>query len=87
MPFNAFSTFDYIKVSGHFFPRQRAWCRYLRTWVKVRQGRVVRSQTDYILGSDRWIFQNMAVRDQRYNYDYFMVVGSLHRASLREHYF
>ena len=35
----------------------------------ARQGREVRSQMDYILGSDHWIFQNVAVRDPEHNSD------------------
>ena len=70
----------------NFFPRRRAWCRDRRTWATKRQGRVVRSQTGYIIGSDRWIFQNVAVWDPRHNFYYFVVVGSLHGASPREHY-
>ena len=38
---------------------------------------------DYILGSDRRIFQNVAVRDSRHNSDNFIVVGCLHGSSLR----
>ena len=51
-----------------------------------RKGRVVKSRTDYILGSDRRIFYNMAVWDPMHNSNHFMVVGSLCGASLREHY-
>ena len=39
-------------ISGHFLPRRQAWCKYCRTREMVIQGRLVRSQTDYILGSD-----------------------------------
>ena len=46
----------------HFFPRQRSCNRDHKTWAKVRQGREVRSWTDYIMGSDRRIFQNVDVR-------------------------
>ena len=57
---------------GHLFLQQREWCRYWRTWLAVRQGRVVRSWTDYILGSERRIFQNVTVQDPRHKN--FMVV-------------
>ena len=46
---------------------------------------VVRSQTDYTLGSKDQIFQNVAVRYPRHNSDHFVVVGGLRGASLREH--
>ena len=45
----------------------------------------MRYRTDYILGSYRRIFQNMAVRYLRHNSDHLMVVGSVHVTSLREH--
>ena len=51
----------------------------------VRRGRVVRFQTDYILGSDCQIFHNVAVRGPMHNYDHFLVVGCLCGSSLREH--
>ena len=51
----------------------------------VRQGRLVRSRTDYILGSDQQSFQNMAVRDPRHNYYHLMVLGCLCGASSMEH--
>ena len=50
----------------------------------VRQGREVKSQMEYIMGSDRRIFQNMAVRDLQHNSDHYMVLGCLHGGSLRE---
>ena len=48
-------------VGHYFFPRRQVWCRYRGTWSMRRQGRVVRSRTDYILGSDCRIFQNLDV--------------------------
>ena len=51
----------------------------------VGQGRVVWSCTDYIMGSDRWIFQNMSVQDPRHNSNHIMVLGCLCGASLRQH--
>ena len=50
-----------------------------------RKGRVVRSRTDYIMGSDRQILQNVAVWDPRHNSDHSMVMGSLRGYLLREH--
>ena len=72
-------------IAGQYLPIRRAWCRDRRTWAAVRQGRVVRSLTDYILGSERQIFQNMAVWDPRHNSDHFMVVGCLRGAFPMEH--
>ena len=45
----------------------------------------VRSRTDYILGTDRRIFRNVAVRDPRQNSDQYLVLGCLLSAPLREH--
>ena len=64
-------------LAEHLFLRRRAWCRDCRTWSTRRQGRVVRSWMDYILGSDRRILQNVAVQELRHNSNHFMVVGSL----------
>ena len=49
----------------------------------VRQVRVVMYWTDYIMGSDFRIFQNVAIQDLRHNSDYFMVMGFLCGASTR----
>ena len=51
----------------------------------VMQGRVVRSWTDYILGSDCWIFENVAAREPRHNSQHLMVIGCLRSALPREH--
>ena len=51
----------------------------------AREGKVVRSRTDYLLGTDRSLFRNLSIRDPRHNTDHFMVVGCLRSASEREH--
>ena len=51
----------------------------------VRKGWVVRSRTDYLLGTDRSLFRNVSVRDPRHNTDHFMVVVCLRSAPEREH--
>ena len=61
-------------MTAHFLPRKRLWKRERRTWSMVREGRVIRSRTDYLLGTERSLFRNMAVRDPRKNSDYYMVV-------------
>ena len=71
--------------AGHLFPRLLVWYWDWKTWATRRRGRVVRSWTGYILGSDRRVFHNVAVRDPRHNSNHFMVVVSLHGASLRKH--
>ena len=47
-----------------------------------RKGQVVRSRTDYILGTDSLLFRNVAVRDPRHNSDHYMVLGCLSSAPL-----
>ena len=69
----------------HFLPRERRWCRDRRTWGMLRNGREVRSRTDYIMGTDRCLFRNVAVRDPRHNSDHYMVMGCLPSAPLMEH--
>ena len=51
----------------------------------MREGKVVRSRMDYLLGTDRSLFRNVSVRDPRHNTDHFMVVGCLRSAPEREH--
>ena len=72
-------------MSAHFLPRCHSWCRYRKKWSMFREGREVRSRTDYILGMDRCLFGNVSVRDPRHNSDHYMVMGCLHSAPLREH--
>ena len=48
-------------------------------------GKAVRSRTDYILGTDRSLFRNVAVRDPRYNSYHYMVMGLLRGGTGREH--
>ena len=50
----------------------------------VREGKVVRYRTDYILGTDRRLFWNVFVWDPRHNTDHYMVLGCLHSAPKRE---
>ena len=49
----------------------------------IREGGEVRSQTDYILGTDCCLFENFSVRDPRHESDHYMVLGCLHSASLK----
>ena len=49
-------------TAKNFLPRESRWCWDWRTWGVLRKGREVRSRTDYILGTDRRIFRNAAVR-------------------------
>ena len=51
----------------------------------VRKGRLVRSWTNYILGSDHRILQNVSIWYPRHKSDTLMVIGCLYKSSLREH--
>ena len=70
-------------MSAHFLPQRLSCCRYGRTWSMIREGREVRSWTEYILGTDRRLFVNVSVRDPRHNSDHYIVLGCLHSASLK----
>ena len=48
----------------------------------VQAGREVRSQTDYILGTDFCLFRNVTVRDPWRNSDHYLVLGCLHSPPL-----
>ena len=71
------------EMAAHFLPCQRIWGRERRTWSMVREGKLVQSWTDYILGTYQSLFWNVSVRDPRYNTDHFMVLGCL-RSTPRE---
>ena len=47
-----------------------------------RRGQVVRSRTNYITGTDRRLFLNVAVRDPRHNTDHYMVLACFPGAPL-----
>ena len=51
----------------------------------LRNGREVRSRTDYIPGTDRRLFRNVAVRDPWHNSDHYMVLGCLLSAPPTDH--
>ena len=72
-------------MTAHFLPRKRPWGIERRTWNMMRKGRVVRSRTDYLLGTDRSIFRNVFVRDPSHNTDHYMVVGHLRSATAQDH--
>ena len=39
-------------MTAHFLPRKRRWGRERRTWSMVREGKAIRSRTDYLMGTD-----------------------------------
>ena len=72
-------------IATHFLLRQRKWGRERRTWSMVREGKVVRSRRDYILGTYHRLFWNVSVRDPWHNTDHYIVLGYLCSAKKREH--
>ena len=62
-------------MTEHFLPRKCRWGRERRTWSMVWEGKLVRSRTEYLLGTDRCLFRNVSARDPRHKTDHFMVVG------------
>ena len=72
-------------MAQHFLPQECRWCRYWRTWGMLRNGREMRSRTDYILGTDHHLFGNVSIRDPRHNSDHYMVLGCLLSVPLTEH--
>ena len=50
-------------MSGHFLPFHKLCLKYVCTWAMHQGGRGVRSRTDYILGTDSYLFQNVVVWD------------------------
>ena len=72
-------------MTAHFLPRKRRWERERRTRSMVREGKVIRSQTDYLLGTDCSLFKNVVVRDTRHNSEHYMVVEHLRGGTAREH--
>ena len=51
----------------------------------VREGKVVRSRLEYILGIYRSLFWNVSVRDPRHTTDHYMLLGCLRSATEMEH--
>ena len=74
-----------VYMSAHFFLHRRSWCWDGRTWSMIREGREMRSRTDYILGTDRLLFGNFSIRDPWNNSYHYMFLGCLHSVPLRYH--
>ena len=72
-------------MTAHFLLPRRRWGRERRTGSMVQEGKVVRSRTDYLLGTGQSLFRNVSIRDPRHNTDHFIVVGCLRSAPEREH--
>ena len=70
---------------GNFLPRHKPWLKDGCTWAMHQGDRKVRSWTNYILGTDSCLFQNIAVRETRHNMDQYLVLGCLIRAAHATH--
>ena len=66
-----------MDVGLQFLPRRKPWLKDRRIWIMQRYGQEVRSQTEYILGTDRRLFQDVDVRDTHHHLDHYMVLGYL----------
>jgi hypothetical protein len=69
-------------MSKHFIQRRRF--RHGNTWNMERDGTILQSRCDYIMGIDRRIFQFIQIKDPDYNSDHLMVTGGLQSASKHE---
>ena len=72
-------------MNTHLILRIKQWLRDFQMWSMIRRGRMVLSQTDYILGKDCYLLQNMSLRDAWHNTYHYLVLGYLHVAPSAEH--
>ena len=54
-------------MSGHFLPWHKPWLKDGCTWAMHRGSWLVRSQMNYILGTDSFLFHNIVVHNARHN--------------------
>ena len=69
----------------NFLPRKIAQMLYGRTWSMICRGQEVRYHMDYILGTDRFLFQNVAVFYTRNNTNHYMVLQCLRGVTMKKH--
>ena len=68
--------FGLIDLFRHFF--QHLWFWDLKTWIKIRQGTVLCSQRDYILGKDRRRYELIRIREiQNYASAHFVLLARI----------
>ena len=76
------ASFGFEDMLAHF--RQRRGFRHGKTWMQHRNNEVLRSRCDYILGTDRRLFNKVCLRDPRlFSSDHLMVLGELWSSELR----
>ena len=72
---------DLEDMSGHLFPRHKPWLKDGHTWDMHRGGQEVHSRTNYIIGTDSRLFQNIVVWDARHNTEHYLILGFLRGAA------
>ena len=81
---NLLANYGLLDLLNHF--RQRRPFRHMKTWYQVREGVLLRSRCDYILGTDRRLFESVGLRDpQQYSTDHLMLRGRLLRQPTKSH--
>ena len=66
---------------GHFAARRHHRAGYALK--QLRQGVLVTSRCDYLLGVDWRAFSKVRLKDPRFDLDHFMILGTLHGAPLK----
>ena len=72
-------------MSAHFLPQRKPWFRNGLMWSILRGDWEVCSQTNYFLGTDRHLLQNVAAQDARHNIDHCLILGFLHIPASDKH--
>ena len=70
-------------IPGHFLSHDKKWARDGRMWIMICMGREVRSQTDYLLGTDQHLFCSISFQDPQHNSDRYMIPGFLCSTTLK----
>jgi hypothetical protein len=68
------TTYGLDDMLNHF-QQQKAFT-HRQTWWQFRDGTLIRSRCDYILGTDRRLFETVSIRDPRYfTSDHYMLIA------------
>ena len=73
-------------MSADFLPFRKSWARDGSTWLMHLQGREGRPQTDYLLGMEFPLFQDVSVWYPRNNSNHYMVLGCFLSAAHQENH-
>jgi hypothetical protein len=69
-------------MSTHFLQRKNF--QHGNTWSMEREGDLIQSRCNYILGTDRRLFKYIQIKEPNYNSDHLMVAGRLRSAPKKE---